>query len=530
PSPDDIQAAVGAQNYHHWVPPSVPPLPPAPRILPNPWVPIFLHPLGAGETQETDTTLVPPYWQPALNAIPPLAGWIVQMNFLLAEPQSYVENRTPGVTAADLLQRWPLWKRPVMYVSGNMPDFDPAMSRTPLEDSTVVDTLLPRPAYGEPNFTVCPAEALFVWDADDGLVDGEYDVYVVTAGAELNLLDWGQEIASTRANLTALLEPAFGGEFLDALNAEGVYLRDLAVDIEFFTDRGLDVWNEITGVPVPGQDGVRDEGYGDGRVWEDVNNDYFPEPGELLRGENQESVGMRYGAVPNPEGVIHYGMVKVENSYLALFLRNWAAPGKLNRFSRVVLAPRARAHGRININTAEMMPTNGGPSNPASPAFNPLLGIPGVLAGYDALTGAFTFLADTDNYGPGSPEVTAARVLAANIVGGRYVWEDGRYYRSVGDVAAYFAETFGTPESGAPAPPLITPASGADSQAQFFERVGRYGRMANLITAHSDVFEINVTAESGYISVEDLNNDGQRDWRNDFVTTAQKKVRTIYER
>jgi len=527
PSPKDIAEAVAAGvNYHRWVAPA----PPAPRILPNPWAPIFLHPLdqGVSEIPGNDAVppLVPPYWRPAFNAIPPLAGWRVQMNFLLAQPQNF----PPGVTAADLLQRWPLWKRPVMYVSGNMPDFDPAMSRTPLEDSTVVDTLLPRPAYGEPNFTVCPAEALFVWDADDGLVDGEYDVYVVTAGAELNLLDWGQEIASTRANLTALLEPAFGGEFLDALNAEGVYLRDLAVDIEFFTDRGLDVWNEITGVPVPGQDGVRDEGYGDGRVWEDVNNDYFPEPGELLRGENQESVGMRYGAVPNPEGVIHYGMVKVENSYLALFLRNWAAPGKLNRFSRVVLAPRARAHGRININTAEMMPTNGGPSNPASPAFNPLLGIPGVLAGYDALTGAFTFLADTDNYGPGSPEVTAARVLAANIVGGRYVWEDGRYYRSVGDVAAYFAETFGTPESGAPAPPLITPASGADSQAQFFERVGRYGRMANLITAHSDVFEINVTAESGYISVEDLNNDGQRDWRNDFVTTAQKKVRTIYER
>ncbi|MBP7428148.1 MAG: hypothetical protein GXX88_03725, partial [Candidatus Hydrogenedentes bacterium] len=66
--------------------------------------------------------------------------------------------------------------------------------------------------------------------------------------------------------------------------------------------------------------------------------------------------------------------------------------------------------------------------------------------------------------------------------------------------------------------------------AQFLEMIGRYGRMANLISTYSDVFEIHVTAEAGYISNEDVNSDGQRDWRYDFVTTAQKKVRTIYER
>ena len=39
------------------------------------------------------------------------------------------------------------------------------------------------------------------------------------------------------------------------------------------------------------------------------------------------------------------------NNYLAVMLRNWARAGRLNRFSRVILAPRAHTPGRININT-----------------------------------------------------------------------------------------------------------------------------------------------------------------------------------
>ena len=276
-------------------------------------------------------------------------------------------------------------------------------------------------------------------------------------------------------------------------------------------------------------------GYGDGKVWADVdglNDNFFPEPTELLRAENQESFGMKYGATPNPEGVIHYGMVKVENNYLALFLRNWARPGMLNRFSRVVLAPRARSHGRININTAQMSPyviSVAGVDTRYE--YNPMMGIPGVLAGFNAGTGLFGFLADTDNYGPSDPDVVAARTLAARIVEGRYAWPDGRYYRSVADLVAYDADTLGSPEGAAAAPPLVTAASAAAGpEAQFLEMIGRYGRMANLISTYSDVFEIHVTAEAGYISNEDVNSDGQRDWRYDFVTTAQKKVRTIYER
>ena len=497
PGPGDIETAAGGADYHRWGSGTT--------YLPNAWVPIFLHPLGEAVTAPANDVFLQPYhWQPAINAggIP---DWRVQLNFLLAQPQNF----PPGVTAADLAQRWPLWDRPVTFVSANMPNFDPRMDRDDI---------------GLAALDARPAEALFVWDADDGLADGEYDVYVVTGDVELDLLRWGQEIVNARPNLTNLIEPTFGNEFMNTLNTDAAYLDDLAVDIEFFTDRGRDV-----SLPV----GERDEGYGDGKVWEDANNNGFPDPGEpLLRAENEESFGMKYGATPNPEGVIHYGMVKVENNYLALFLRNWARPGMLNRFSRVVLAPRARSHGRININTAQMSPyviSVAGVDTRYE--YNPMMGIPGVLAGFNAGTGLFGFLADTDNYGPSDPDVVAARTLAARIVEGRYAWPDGRYYRSVADLVAYDADTLGSPEGAAAARPLVTAASAAAGpEAQFLEMIGRYGRMANLISTYSDVFEIHVTAEAGYISNEDVNSDGQRDWRYDFVTTAQKKVRTIYER
>ncbi|MEA3365554.1 MAG: hypothetical protein U9Q79_07930, partial [Candidatus Hydrogenedentes bacterium] len=186
PSPNDIEAAVGAEDYHKWGAGAT--------YLPNAWVPVFLHSVGEAVTvPATDATLTPPYWAPAANG--GLASWLVQMNFLLAQPANYPLGAYP----ADLLARWPLWKRPVMYVSGNMPLFDPAMSRADIEIA---------------DFDQKPAEALFVWDAEDGLEDGEYDAYVITAGAELNLLGWGQEIAARRADLTDLIEPGFGPEFL----------------------------------------------------------------------------------------------------------------------------------------------------------------------------------------------------------------------------------------------------------------------------------------------------------------------------
>jgi hypothetical protein len=65
---------------------------------------------------------------------------------------------------------------------------------------------------------------------------------------------------------------------------------------------------------------------------------------------------------------------------------------------------------------------------------------------------------------------------------------------------------------------------------QFDEMVERYKRVANIVTARSDVFEIIVTAQSGYGF--DANLDGFVNWRDpeEFRVTGERKTRTVYER
>ena len=154
-------------------------------------------------------------------------------------------------------------------------------------------------------------------------------------------------------------------------------------------------------------------------------------------------------------------------------------------------------------------------------------------------------VAAQDPYG-GHPELPAHRF--------RPEWFDGRYYRDTSDLVAYTDQlripdvtnaTYGV-LLGTITQPVLTSgalstlgvldvaATGVDQQVwngfRFDEIQARYGHMANLVSTRSDVFEIIVTAQSGYLSTTDLNNDGRLDYRNDFVVTGEKKVRTIYER
>ena len=73
---------------------------------------------------------------------------------------------------------------------------------------------------------------------------------------------------------------------------------------------------------------------------------------------------------------------------------------------------------------------------------------------------------------------------------------------------------------------LVTDANGVDRDEATF----RFSRMANMITTRSDVFEILVTVQAGYGVDEDGN--GQINYRssNEFIVTAEKKTRTVYER
>ena len=69
-----------------------------------------------------------------------------------------------------------------------------------------------------------------------------------------------------------------------------------------------------------------------------------------------------------------------------------------------------------------------------------------------------------------------------------------------------------------------------EEAARFDESYERFRRMANLITNRSDVFEIIVKVQTGY--VDDENGDGILNYRddNEFTVTAEKDARVIYER
>lgn len=293
----------------------------------------------------------------------------------------------------------------------------------------------------------------------------------------------------------------------------------------------------------------------------------------------------------SPDGLIYYGRVEVVNNYLALFIRNWGRPKELNRFSRVILASPQRSGGRININTAEtaIAATTGSDTTittygrvTGGKVFNPLTGMPGMLAyNFDPDSASAMVPADDvdlgSNNGPGtsSPDLYAnvepvqqstsdrafiydqALVRSEQLIAGMAFsrrfggettepvrdmagkpwWFDGRYYKTPSQLLTLDGSE-ADPELISPGRLVYNTFSGEDEE-QYEEKVFRFSRMANLLTTRSDVFEINILAQSGYLSatsLQDDNGDGQIDeddrvdYRNDFVVTGEKKMRSVYER
>ena len=308
---------------------------------------------------------------------------------------------------------------------------------------------------------------------------------------------------------------AFFGEDFVALAILTTF-EERIVDVEVFTDKN-----------------------GDRRVWtDDVTINGIPETAELNRGfgtDPAETFGLAAGLEPDASGVIRYGIVRVENNYLAVMLRNWAVAGSVNMFSRVILAPRDRTPGRININTVQTRRIDD--NGDLGDLFNPLHGLPGILAR--------PF--DNDTVGPTTRPIalgdamTHVQALARHIVERRQrsVSEspDGRYYELTSDL---LADAHGLQTGFTLQPPLAIiaiPINTDPLNIDFNNRAGafeesayRFSRMQNLITTRSDVFEILVTVQSGYGT--DTNGDGRINYRDEqeFTATAEKSARTVYER
>ncbi|MFA6242819.1 MAG: hypothetical protein WC655_17905, partial [Candidatus Hydrogenedentales bacterium] len=433
-----------------------------------------------------------------------------------------------GASEAELALRWPSALRAVMFSSSNPSSFGP---------TTVVREV----ELGNPGQTVGltdplddadrPSEALFVWDGDDGLPNGQYDVHVAFT-----------------TDFTGLLEAAQGelslfGSDLATRQDQSADFANIAVDIAVLTDTNGDrrCWldgrgylgpNRTPGGPDTGELGVLDATH--------------PRP---------ENYGMKAGLVPSTDGIVHYGVVTVENNYLALFLRNWSVPGRIPSMARVVLTPREKTVGRLNVNTAIAKDIDY--TSTLSAPFNPMIGLPGILGVYTPETVVAgvvvpsTFntrpFPDTNNINP----TDAARVnaeLRTEIVGaqrGQVLYPDffdvpgtvipverfdGRYYLTPSELVVRGDNLPEGLRGLELYPNILSNPTETDPAKRFDEIKDRYSRIASGVTTRSDTFEIMVTAQAG-VGI-DGNGDGIVNWRDDteFEVMGERKTRTIYER
>jgi len=130
--------------------------------------------------------------------------------------------------------------------------------------------------------------------------------------------------------------------------------------------------------------------------------------------------------------------------------------------------------------------------------------------------------------------------LTSLIAENRIDHPDGRFYSSpaellsgiyVGGIDRHDRDGF-WPLSNLGKPPLAAsdPNDVANpAEARFEEIIERFGRMSNMLTTRSDVFEIIATVQAG--TVTDNNSDGVFDYRGDeFFPTNETRARIIYDR
>lgn len=257
--------------------------------------------------------------------------------------------------------RWPLEKRVAMFVSERR------------------DLSLPEP------------EGLFIWDGEDGLENGEYILYVGTFLPQMR--ERIEQAAKHAANVVtntavgvqakanaALINP--GPANLELDNGQIVPVDPVAKSIitrDPTNPRAAQAGQLFE--PIYALDVITDPT--EARGQSDPTSTSRTKPGGLIH-PDEWTPTTRYQA--GPDGYIFYGnnavggwkpqIVRVTDNFLALRVRNLGAPGQVGALTHIVLAPRKRTAGRINVNTADSraVELRGGDEY-----FNTLLGLPGVV-------------------------------------------------------------------------------------------------------------------------------------------------------
>ncbi len=472
------------------------------------------------------------------------------------------------LTLPEVAERWPVARRAVMYVSKH-------------------NNMLGESAR---------AEAVFSWDANDGLENGTYVAYVGTfipglaerlgraqettlalaersgalpAGYDLDKPDAPIMPVDTDGNLDPLLSLLLGYDA--ARDRRSGDRLEPVLALEFVTDR-----TRASRVAPPRSqfDGLNAAARREAEAALPHPEDW--QPGDATPGAVSAAQAYR----PDGDGMIFYShdagiawrprLVRVTDNFLALRVRNLGRTDQVGCVTCVVLAPAPGVAGRINVNTAETTRVVEGASQYL---FNPLLGLPGVVAALSTQavapgpayapneavgpplspqTAAWAppYLFDPAGTSravpPAGPRVDggdpnpnqlgraveadrsfAALRLMSMLVAERPEHADGRYYTSLADLARG-AGKGGTLSSGR------YPLSNESVPELRYEEIAeRFSRMSNLLATRSDVFEILVTVQAG--SAVDLDGDGRVDYRGrrnaeEFVVTAESRGRVVYER
>lgn len=565
PHPEDVDA-----QYARWDTTALP------VTAPHLWTPVYLF----NDVPDYAEVRYPPFarrgragggavaWESPGISYGGLFAWPVLLDVqFLFDPG----RRMPvfgQLTLPEVAARWPVERRAVMYVSRH------------------------NNVLGESG----RAEAVFSWDAADGLENGTYVAYVGTFIPGLaERLKWVKDITFDLAGSTGSLPAGFdldkpdgplmpvdSGGNIDPL--AGVLLgydagRDKrtgdrfepVLALEFVTDR-----TRASRVAPPRSqfDSLNAAGRRDAEAALSHPEDWHP------GGTGPGAVSSAQIYRPDGDGIVFYSqdadvawrprLVRVTDNFLALRVRNLGRTDQVGCVTCVVLAPAPGVAGRINVNTAETTRVVRGTEQHL---FNPLLGLPGVVAALSTQavapgpsyapneavgpprapqTAAWAppFLFDPTGQNrpvpPAGPRVDggdpnpnqlgravsddrsfAALRLVSMMVSGRPEHADGRYYKSVADLAAG-AGKGGTLSSGR------YPLSNESVPELRYEEIAeRFSRMANLLTTRSDVFEVLVTVQAG--SASDLDGDGRADYRGrrnaeEFVVTAESRGRVVYER
>jgi hypothetical protein len=381
------------------------------------------------------------------------------------------------------------------------------------------------------------AEALFVWDAEDGLENGEYLVYIGTVPNR-----FAQAYEETNEAL-ANIKIDFSTQGLDG--------ETLSPPNHPYFDVGAQILHDITPDKVAplAVEIITDPP----RTRRMAPSNLNPESCELDPADPSNETGLTHPDYwngtkyqPRSDGYIYYGgntasawkpfLVRVTDNFLALRIRNLGEPGQKAVLTHVVLTPRKYVPGKININTVENLVHKERSGNLDKYFLvNVLTALPGLLRKNSTDDVSFPLnsttqtnvpLPSTDNLINANLDVGNAAKLSKTIMSLRPDRGDGRYYEKIGELVL---DALGKP--GEEANKLEYPLSEEQKPGERFKEVyDRFRRIANLITTRSDIFEVLVTVQSGY--GRDMNQDGKINYRSpeEFIVTGETKSRMVYER